>query len=137
MPTTYVAAITLAERSRVTDTNPRGWVRGFDTDPAKFLQDRAQLPDVAREIVAWELWRGVFLLVPAVVAVWLATFFYRKGMAVVKKNSRDADPFAWFLIATILACVGAAGTVMNGTSVVKAVVAPRLVILDYVKGVVK
>ena len=42
MPTTYVAAITLAERSRVTDTNPRGWVRGFDTDPAKFLQDRAQ-----------------------------------------------------------------------------------------------
>jgi hypothetical protein len=98
---------------------------------------RAQLPDVAREIVAWELWSGVFLLVPAVVAVWLATFFYRKGMAVVKKNSRDADPFAWFLIATILACVGAAGTVTSGTSVVKATVAPRLVILDYVKGVMK
>jgi len=42
MPTTYVAAITLAEWSRVTDTNPRGWVDGFDKDPAKFLQDRAQ-----------------------------------------------------------------------------------------------
>jgi hypothetical protein len=42
MPVTYVAAITLAERSRVTDTSPPGWVDGFDKDPTKFLQDRAQ-----------------------------------------------------------------------------------------------
>ncbi len=42
MPVTYVAAITLAEWSRVTPTNPHGWVPGFDKEPAKFLQDVAQ-----------------------------------------------------------------------------------------------
>lgn len=98
---------------------------------------RAQLPDVAREIVAWELWSGVFLLVPAIVAVWLATFFSRKGMAVMKKNSSNADPFPWFMGAAVLAVVGAAGTVTSGTSVIKAVVAPRLVILDYVTKVMQ
>lgn len=42
MPVTYVAAITLAEWSRATPTNPHGWVPGFDKEPAKFLQDVAQ-----------------------------------------------------------------------------------------------
>lgn len=42
MPTTYVAAISLAERQYITPDNPHGWVPGFDKDPAKFLQDRAQ-----------------------------------------------------------------------------------------------
>lgn len=42
MPTTYVAAISLAERQYITPDNPHGWVPGFDKDPAKFLQDVAQ-----------------------------------------------------------------------------------------------
>lgn len=42
MPTTYAAAVSLAESMYITPTNPHGWVPGFDTDPAKFLQDVAQ-----------------------------------------------------------------------------------------------
>lgn len=42
MPTTYAAAVSLAESQYITPTNPHGWVPGFDTDPAKFLQDRVQ-----------------------------------------------------------------------------------------------
>lgn len=41
MPTTYAAAISLADSGYLKD-NPHGWVPGFDTDPAKFLQDRVQ-----------------------------------------------------------------------------------------------
>lgn len=41
MPTTYAAAISLADSGYLKD-NPHGWVPGFDTDPAKFLQDVAQ-----------------------------------------------------------------------------------------------
>lgn len=42
MPTTYAAAVSLAESQYITPDNPHGWVPGFDTDPAKFLQDRVQ-----------------------------------------------------------------------------------------------
>jgi len=42
MPTTYAAAVSLAESMYITPTNPHGWVPGFDKDPAKFLQDVAQ-----------------------------------------------------------------------------------------------
>lgn len=94
---------------------------------------RAQLPDVAREIIAWELWRSVFLLAPAIAALWLAMLFFRKGKAVIKSD----DPFAWFFIAVVLAVFGTAGAITSGASAIKAVVAPRLVILDYVKEVMK
>lgn len=42
MPTTYAAAVSLADSMYITPTNPHGWVPGFDKEPAKFLQDRAQ-----------------------------------------------------------------------------------------------
>lgn len=42
MPTTYAAAVSLAESMYITPANPHGWVPGFDTDPAKFLQDVVQ-----------------------------------------------------------------------------------------------
>ena len=38
MPTTYAAAVSLAD-SEYLDNNPHGWVPGFDTNPAKFLQE--------------------------------------------------------------------------------------------------
>lgn len=41
MPTTYAAAVSLAD-SEYLDNNPHGWVPGFDTNPAKFLQDVVQ-----------------------------------------------------------------------------------------------
>lgn len=42
MPTTYAAAVSLAESQYITPDNPHGWVPGFDKNPTKFLQDRAQ-----------------------------------------------------------------------------------------------
>ena len=41
MPTTYAAAVSLAD-SQYLDNNPHGWVPGFDKEPAKFLQDVVQ-----------------------------------------------------------------------------------------------
>lgn len=42
MPTTYAAAVSLAESQYITPANPHGWVPGFDKEPAKFLQDVVQ-----------------------------------------------------------------------------------------------
>lgn len=42
MPTTYAAAVSLADSMFIAPSNPHGWVLGFYENPAKFLQDRAQ-----------------------------------------------------------------------------------------------
>lgn len=42
MPTTYAAAVSLAESMYITPTNPHGWVPGFFENPTKFLNGKPQ-----------------------------------------------------------------------------------------------
>jgi len=97
---------------------------------------RAQLPDVAREIVAWELWSGVVygMICVAILAACVRAF--RKAMWLVN-NSRDCYEIPMFIISVGLGVFAFVGLVVNTQSIVKATVAPRLVVLDYVKGAMR
>ena len=101
---------------------------------------RAQLPDAAREIVAWELWSGV---ARAVFGVTIAFFAVKYGYRVLRYFQRTDPKIAetpWpiaIVVFVIAAIFGACLFADSATTAIRAVVAPRLVILDYVKGAMR
>jgi hypothetical protein len=97
---------------------------------------RAQLPDVAREIVAWELWSGVVYGLICVAILAACVWAFRKAMWLLN-NSRECYDIPMFAISVVLGVFAFVGLMVNTNGIIKATVAPRLVVLDYVKGVVK
>lgn len=94
-----------------------------------------QGPLVAQEIVAWTFWRGVLIGVPCVavavvivaIGLWRAYLFTKSECEV----DRTMGTFFALAIAGVLAlgpALGAAETIPNA---IKAAVAPRLVIIEY------
>lgn len=93
---------------------------------------RAQLPDVAREIVAWELWSSVFFCFTSVAILALCIWVFRKALRAMD-DAPDGREIPMFMFSTIVGLISIIAILVNGHAAVKAAVAPRLVILDYVK----
>ena len=108
-----------------------------------------QAPLVAREIVAWTMWYSLVWVGVGVVLVAAAVVLWRVGVvkdrearvAEAKKPRREWGggeyDGSWLALAfagpivcgmAAAACIGVAGS-----TVIKSVVAPRLVVVDYVK----
>lgn len=84
----------------------------------------AQAPAVAQEIVAWELWSSVVLVCTGIVT--LVT-----GFLAVRATMRNYDNVAAGVFGIIAFPVGFVMTVVNIYFAVRAIVAPRLVIIEY------
>lgn len=97
---------------------------------------RAQLPDVAREIVAWELWSGVVYGLICIAIIAACVWVFRFALKIMDDN-HDGREIPMFIFSAIVGPVAFIFVLVNTHSIIKAVAAPRLVILDYVKGVLK
>lgn len=105
-----------------------------------------ELPQFAAEIVAWHFWSNMFLL-----GIWLAIAAVPLGLAITilvvsRKWSwlSGGDPGDRLAATGVAAALLIAATLISSTSAgsygyeaVKASVAPRVVILEYVRGAVK
>jgi len=104
-----------------------------------------QAPLVAKEIVAWEFWGGVSNAVIGVLLVLTSVIViktvYRRTAQAWSGDSDDmvsAVGGVIVMIVCILVVCGSSVQSVNGTtSAIKASVAPRLVVLDYVRGAIK
>ena len=99
----------------------------------------AQTPLYCQEVVAWTFWYGltftIFGFLLFVVPFALA-YRYRKDL----KEIINGDGFAigvLVMVAMLLLVPGFAVVMTNAPHVIKAVVAPRLVIVEHLKGLVK
>lgn len=97
---------------------------------------RAEIPQVASEIVAWELWSGVLWIIPCIIGCYISYRLCRKGVVTLKSRGVD-ESFPLFVVCAVVAFFSAIGLSSNGTNILKSIVAPRLVILDYVRSVAK
>ena len=100
----------------------------------------AEIPMLLQEIVLWQLWRGGFAAVVFAVLGGLVVWIYVR--AVWRRpwfEFRDRDNFFAARIVGGFACIAACGLLLTGFTqaaeqVIKCLVAPRLVIIDYLKG---
>lgn len=114
-------------------------------DGKSFVLDQA--PEVAKEIVAWEFWgsvaRAAFCMAIFVIA--MCVLFKAIGLVRREFGKNVFEQCEGLIMGGILATVvsavvcfvSGAGVGVNGGLAIRAHVAPRLVVLDYVKGVVR
>lgn len=105
-------------------------------DKAKAAEGFAieQAPLVAREIVAWQFWSSIFLIF---LFVMLGAVAWSIAVYCWRTRNDWFDPDFAAMVACFAAVAGIAlplaGGGTNGYIAVKATVAPRLVIIDYIK----
>lgn len=111
------------------------------TESVKTVGDgvKTQLPLVADDIVRWEAGVGwMWLLIPPalIVLLILVAVVLQKGFRV---DLRDSDgPGVLFVIGIfVLGVLTLVGVPIGTSSIVKAHYAPRMVVLDYVKSVLR
>lgn len=94
-----------------------------------------EMADVAGQFVAYQLWLSVLWAMPFLVVMLLAA----RGANYAKANAANLDPkdpdgfvaFA-YCVAFVVGCVGLAGFVYNANGVAKALVAPKVMVLEEV-----
>jgi predicted regulator of amino acid metabolism with ACT domain len=101
-----------------------------------------QAPDVCRQIIAWEIAQGVTIAVVACVITWL---FFRK-MKLFKAACDDMEVYnrdgdvPVLIVAVLLGFASAISVIfalVEGAESVKAIVAPKLVLIEYIAKVIK
>lgn len=93
-----------------------------------------QAPLVAREIVAWQFWSALVTVVMAaalLVAIW--TFSLRIWRKATEEDKSDSDSVVmyWIVVLTV-SLVLVIPMLLNFPTVIKSIVAPRLVVIDYI-----
>ena len=105
---------------------------------------KAEAPEVAREYIAWQVVRGFTLSIPLLLAS--AVFFaisvkaYRtwsEERVAIEKDWERGDWGVGCVFALAAACVLFGVAVISCESSVKALVAPRIVLIEGIKEVVK
>lgn len=122
----------------------RAWVEGT---AGPFISEQAPL--YAQEVVAWKLWGGISGLIVCLVMVaggaalsWLSVRLLRQAFKL--ENIGKYEEAGGFgvgglfvgLVALGLLVVGVAGIPGEVNSVVKASVAPRMIVLEHLRGLV-
>lgn len=99
-----------------------------------------ELPQFAAEIVAWHFWSSMFLIAFFVTLGLVVMAIAAVGLRWSLKHESSNDPTVGcacciaLLVAPIVTSVSVG---INGYEAVKAAVAPRVVILEYVRGAVR
>jgi hypothetical protein len=113
------------------------------------IQDFAaeQAPLYCREVVAWQLWTGIaaciagILLIPLVVFCWKVSLRWSGEEDEKKKENKwhsSSDGFIGPMIGGIVAAVLALVLVgMGAPKAIKAAIAPRIVIVEHLRGLNK
>jgi heme/copper-type cytochrome/quinol oxidase subunit 2 len=116
------------------------WLHEAAENAGEFVQREAPL--VANEIVAWHFWSSVFMvvlfLIAAVALSAAAWGFWRSS--IYQDYQRDWRECATFLMLICLAGSAACAFIGGGTcgyEAVKAQTAPRVVIIEYIRGASK
>jgi len=105
---------------------------------------KAEAPEVAREYIAWQVVRGFTLSIPlllaSTVAVAISVKAYRtwcKERIEIEKSWERGDWGVGCVFALVAACVLFGAAVKSCEQSVKALVAPRIVLIEGIKEVVK
>lgn len=99
------------------------------------IQDFAaeQAPLYCREVVAWELWHGIAGVVLGLAVLLFGVWLVRRAMAMYRPDSDGSEMFPG--MAGGLAIVGGVVIVAcSAPSAIKSAVAPRLVIVEHLRG---
>lgn len=111
------------------------WVGSAAEKGGTFLEQ--ELPLFAHEVVAWYFWSSIFLCcVFACIGIFLVVLSYILHSFWAEAKDRYVQEWcvAGMLVTFIFGCFSLFGaSTSNGYSAVKAYVAPRVVLLDYVK----
>lgn len=112
------------------------WLETTGRSAESFVYEQAPL--IAREIVAWTLWSNLVYSLLGILALVCAGVLVRIGVR-MWRTEKDQNVLGMKLTglsfpAFVLVLVGAAACACHIAPTIKAVVAPRLVILDYVRG---
>lgn len=115
-----------------------------DTAAGAALAIKAEVPELCRQIVAWELWRNV-----AYGIMWLcATLAFALAGLKAARWAAKSEEKDWqgllpgiLVITAVMAAlfmvpIGTAALFGHVTAVIKCLTAPDLVVLDYVKSVI-
>lgn len=115
------------------------WLKQTAARSAEFVEREAPL--VANEIVAWHFWSSICgCLFFALLTAFFVAVSYRTWEPAKREINSHGNP------APVLACIVASlaapvcffvGVSLNATEAIKAKVAPRVVIIQYVKGATK
>ena len=111
------------------------WLKTAAEKGADFVSTEAPL--VAAEIVGWYFWSSVFLAI--VFGLFSAAFLIAGGLCIQRAVKKD-EPEPWFPTGMMLGVAGLLFFVpvaVNSYFAVKAAVAPRLVIIDSLKGLAR
>lgn len=97
----------------------------------------AELPDVAKQLLLWELWQAVVYLtvlgvlpIVALVFLWRWANKYRKKEDTSTEN-KEACAGVTFGVTIVIAVVSSIALVTNILTIVKVLVAPKLFLLEY------
>lgn len=110
------------------------------------IQDFAveQAPLYCREVVAWEFWYGMAGCLGGLLLLTVGGLLLRKGFAITREGKGKGlsycereDPFGWMGSAILLLVLGTILSAGSATKAIKAAVAPRLVIVEHLKGLRK
>jgi choline-glycine betaine transporter len=89
----------------------------------------AQAPDVAKQYLQWEIGKSIFWICFCVIGMLVGYMLYR----VMKATQSDGEEFIPLVSSQALGWIGLA---INTFSLVKVLVAPKLVLIDFVIGLV-
>lgn len=103
------------------------------------IQDLAteQAPLYCREVVAWEFWSSTFWASLAVVMLIAAAILLNWGRRVFIKDPWCDDSFVPIVGGMTLAVVSLIMIGVNAPNAIKATVAPRMVIVEHLRGLNK
>ena len=90
-----------------------------------------QIPMILQEIVYWEMSQGFLCLLLAIPVAFLLKNLIKTTVKQFKKNEPD-----YILVGTfaIITCTVLIGLIFMSSYIIKSLIAPRLVILEYLKG---
>lgn len=117
-----------------------GWLQQTGTQAQNFAIEQAPL--YCREVVAWEFYSGTLGIIGSLVIITTGFVILRKGLTLIKEGKGKSyferpDPFGWMLIAIILLVIGMMMITGSSIKATKACVAPRLVIVEHLRGLTK
>lgn len=101
-----------------------------------------QAPLYCREVVAWEFLAGVTGVIAGLFILIISTFLAREGMKIHIRNEGKSyfdkeDVSSWVIPAKIGGFIGLVMVGLSSVTAVKAHVAPRIIIVEHLRGISK